>query len=217
MHGGYRCRSLRWRPSSAGLSLVNEAFGYRSQSASAGYKLMPDWFCSFCAQARPVASIPRPRPAADAGAVSRRARLAVHPPAACSGIKTLPNTSCARRISRQAPLAFRSLDALRARREADRRRRDEERPFSSEQRTADNKTTITRSATRAHPGNVTVTIDNRRVPTPRHRIRDVPPSAGHLGVGKKATELSRAGRATSRQAPRDCRIRGRQAHDWRSH
>ena len=38
-------------------------------------------------------------------------------------------TSDAKAASRQAPLAFRSLDPLRALRELDRRRRDEERPF----------------------------------------------------------------------------------------
>ena len=51
---------------------------------------------------------------ADAGAVARKARLAVHRPSACSGLKALRNTSCARRQSRQAPLAFWSLDAFRA-------------------------------------------------------------------------------------------------------
>src|SRR5580700_2056128 len=38
-------------------------------------------------------------------------------------------TSDAKAASRQAPLAFRSLDPFRALRELDRRRRDEERPF----------------------------------------------------------------------------------------
>ena len=38
-------------------------------------------------------------------------------------------TSDAKAASRQAPLAFRSLDSFRALRELDRRRRDEERPF----------------------------------------------------------------------------------------
>ena len=53
----------------------------------------------------------------------------VHRPAACSGVKALRNTSDAKAASRQALLAFRSLDPFRARREPDRRRRDEERPF----------------------------------------------------------------------------------------
>jgi hypothetical protein len=55
---------------------------------------------------------------ADVRAVSRKARLAVHRPSACSGVKALRNTSCVRRQSRQAPLAFRSLDAFRALRES---------------------------------------------------------------------------------------------------
>src|SRR5580704_226259 len=58
-----------------------------------------------------------------------KARLAVHPPSACSGVKALPNTSHAKAASRQAMLAFRSLDPFRALREPDRRRRDEKRPF----------------------------------------------------------------------------------------
>src|SRR3954465_12979357 len=53
----------------------------------------------------------------------------VHRRCACSGVKALRNTSAARRQSRQALLPFRSLDPLRALREPDRRRRDEERPF----------------------------------------------------------------------------------------
>src|SRR5215471_18259297 len=55
--------------------------------------------------------------------------LAVQRPAACSGVKALRNTSEAKAASRQALLAFRSLDPLRALRGPDRRRRDEERPF----------------------------------------------------------------------------------------
>ena len=61
--------------------------------------------------------------------VGRQAHLAVQRPAACSGVKALRNTSDAKAASRQALLAFRSLDPLRALREPDRRRRDEERPF----------------------------------------------------------------------------------------
>jgi len=61
--------------------------------------------------------------------LEEKARLAVHRPCACSGVKALRNTSCAKAARRQAALAFRSLDPLRALREPDRRRRDEERPF----------------------------------------------------------------------------------------
>jgi hypothetical protein len=63
------------------------------------------------------------------------ARLPVDCPFACSAVKALRNTSCARAATRPAPLVFRSLDGLRALREADRRRRDEERPLRSEQGT----------------------------------------------------------------------------------
>src|SRR5215470_14995459 len=61
--------------------------------------------------------------------LGRQAHLAVWRPAACSGVKALRNTSEAKAASRQALLAFRSLDPLRALRGPDRRRRDEERPF----------------------------------------------------------------------------------------
>src|SRR6266852_1768806 len=67
--------------------------------------------------------------------LQREAHLAVHRPSACSGVKALRNTSVAKAASRQAALAFRSLDPFRALREPDRRRRDEERPARSEQRT----------------------------------------------------------------------------------
>src|SRR6202035_3879292 len=45
----------------------------------------------------------------------REAHLAVHRPSACSGVKALRNTSDATAASRQAALAFRSLDPFRAR------------------------------------------------------------------------------------------------------
>src|SRR5580704_904154 len=64
-----------------------------------------------------------------------KARLAVHHRSACPGVKALRNTSDAKAASRQAMLAFRSLDPFRALREPDRRRRDEERLSRSEQRT----------------------------------------------------------------------------------
>src|SRR5215472_6788513 len=65
----------------------------------------------------------------------RQAHLAVWRPAACSGVKALRNTREAKAASRQALLVFRSLDPLRALREPDRRRRDEERPSRSKQGT----------------------------------------------------------------------------------
>src|SRR5580704_11670268 len=46
-----------------------------------------------------------------------------HRPSTCSGVKALRYTSDAKTASRQAPLAFRSLDPFRALREPDRRRR----------------------------------------------------------------------------------------------
>src|SRR6202790_3024763 len=68
-------------------------------------------------------------------ALRREAHRAVQRPSACSGVKALRNTSNARAASRQAALAFRSLDPFRALLEPDRRRRDGERPSRSEQRT----------------------------------------------------------------------------------
>src|SRR5256885_13379025 len=81
----------------------------------------------------------RHRPDAEA---MQKARLAVHHRSACSGVKALRNTTDARRPSRQALLAFRSLDPFRALRGPDRRRRDQERLSRSEQRTG-NKTKTT--------------------------------------------------------------------------
>src|SRR6516164_94921 len=65
----------------------------------------------------------------------QKAPVAVHHRSARSGVKALRNTSAAKRQAAKPWLAFRSLDAFRALREPDRRRRDEERPFRSEQRT----------------------------------------------------------------------------------
>ena len=90
------------------------------------------------ARSAPNGEFPADPPAArqpsDAGAL-QKAPVAVHHRSACSGVKALRNTSDARRQSRQAMLAFRSLDPFRALREPDRRRRDEERLSRSEQRT----------------------------------------------------------------------------------
>jgi hypothetical protein len=60
---------------------------------------------------------------------SKKGPSPAHRPSACSGVKALRNTSAAKAASRQAPLAFRSLDPFRALREPDYRRRDEKRPF----------------------------------------------------------------------------------------
>ena len=65
----------------------------------------------------------------------QKAPVAVHHRSACSGVKALRNTSAAKRQAAKPWLAFRSLDPFRALREPDRRRRDEERPFRSQQRT----------------------------------------------------------------------------------
>src|SRR5215472_13414083 len=87
---------------------------------------------------RPNGELPSDPPQtapSDAGALQKP--VAVHHPSACSGGKACPwleqgalrNTSAAKAASRQALLAFRSLDPFRALREPDRRRRDEEGPF----------------------------------------------------------------------------------------
>src|SRR5246127_1270598 len=68
----------------------------------------------------------------------QKAPVAGHHRSACSGVKALRNTSAAKAASRQAVLPFRSLDPFRALREPDRRRRDEERLFRSEQKTGTN-------------------------------------------------------------------------------
>src|ERR1700745_1818801 len=65
----------------------------------------------------------------------QKAPVAVHHRSACSGVKALRNTSTAKRQAAKPWLAFRSLDPFRALREPDRRRRDEERLFRSEQKT----------------------------------------------------------------------------------
>ena len=94
-----------------------------------GTKMRPQWRA-------PLGSLNRPtdRHRSDTEAMPK-ARLAVHRRSACSGVKALRNTSHAKAASRQALLAFRSLDPFRALREPDRRRRDEERLSRSEQRT----------------------------------------------------------------------------------
>src|SRR5215472_2138874 len=79
---------------------------------------------------RPNGELPSDPPQtapSDAGALQKP--VAVHHPSACSGGKALRNTSAAKAASRQALLAFRSLDPFRALQEPDRRRRDEEGPF----------------------------------------------------------------------------------------
>src|ERR1700756_4637864 len=68
----------------------------------------------------------------------KKAPVGVHHPPACSGVKALQNTSTAKRQAAKPWLAFRSLDPFRALREPDRRRRDEERLFRSEQKTGTN-------------------------------------------------------------------------------
>src|SRR6201993_544883 len=65
----------------------------------------------------------------------QKAPVAAHHRSACSGVKALRNASAAKRQAAKPWLAFRSLDPFRALREPDRRRRDEERPFRSQQRT----------------------------------------------------------------------------------
>jgi hypothetical protein len=114
----------------------------------------------------PLGSSPSPLPAGSDAGASRKARLPVHPPSACSGVKALRNKSFARAASRQATLAFRSLDPLRALREPDRRRRDEERPSQLRTKNCQQTKRISSGSTASHPVNVTVTNDNRRSPCP---------------------------------------------------
>ena len=98
---------------------------------------MPEWRA-------PLGSSNRQAPS-DAEAM-QKAPVAVHHRSACSGVKACPwleqgalrNTSVAKRQAAKLWLAFRSLDLFRALREPDHRRRDEERPCRSEQKTATN-------------------------------------------------------------------------------
>src|SRR5262249_30948109 len=71
----------------------------------------------------------------DGEAVAKSPPVAVHHRSACSDVKALRNPSAAKRQGAKPWLAFRSLDPFRALREPDRRRRDEKRPFHSEQKT----------------------------------------------------------------------------------
>jgi hypothetical protein len=114
----------------------------------------------------PLGSSPGHLPARSDTARSRKARLAVHPPSACSGVKGCETQASLRRQAAKAALEFRFLDPFRALREPDRRRRDEERPSSSEQRTVSKTKRTTTGSIPHHPGNVTVTIDNRRSACP---------------------------------------------------
>src|SRR5215468_7020736 len=89
---------------------------------------------------RPMASSPRilNRQAPSDAEAMQNAPVAVHHRSACSGVKALRNTSAAKRQAAKPWLAFRSLDPFRALREPDRKRRDEKRPFRSEQKTGTN-------------------------------------------------------------------------------
>src|SRR5215471_3504356 len=84
-----------------------------------------------------MASSPRilNRQAPSDGEAVQKAPVAVHHRSACSDVKALRNPSAAKRQAAKPWLAFRSLDPFRALREPDRKRRDEKRPFRSEQKT----------------------------------------------------------------------------------
>src|SRR5499425_1528787 len=88
----------------------------------------------------PMASSPRilNRQAPSDGEAVQKAPVAVHHRSACSGVKALRNPNAAKRQAAKPWLAFRSLDPFRALREPDRKRRDEKRPFRSEQKTGTN-------------------------------------------------------------------------------
>src|SRR5215471_18361936 len=87
-----------------------------------------------------MASSPRVlnRQAPSDGEAVQKAPVAVHHRSACSDVKALRNPSAAKRQAAKPWLAFRSLDPFRALREPDRKRRDEKRPFRSEQKTGTN-------------------------------------------------------------------------------
>src|SRR5712672_3168761 len=118
-----------------------------------------------------------------------KAHLAVHRPSACSGVKALRNTSAAKAASRQAMLAFRSLDPFRALREPDRRRRDEERLSRSEQRTLSK--TQNNHLTGKAPYKFESAFLHRRVRYEPHMAVDFDP--GHLS--RRATGHSPQGRS----------------------
>ena len=114
-------------PSRSFAADAHDCIMVRIRMESTEYKCVARPSCPWRA---PLGSSSRHRQArSDVGVASRKPRLSVHRPAACSGVKALRNTSCVKAARRQAPLAFRSLDAFRALREPDRRRQDEERPF----------------------------------------------------------------------------------------
>jgi hypothetical protein len=98
--------------------------------------------------------------------------VAVHHPSACSGLKRC-ETPAPLGGSRQALLAFRSLDPFRVLREPDRRRRDEERPSRSEQRTLSKPKTL---LDRKSPIQVRIHLPparsqkRTRTPTPAKRL-----------------------------------------------
>ena len=68
--------------------------------------------------------------------VRRKAHLLSIVPPRAQGSRRCETQASLRRQAAKAPLAFRSLDPFRALREPDCRRRDEKRPFRSEQKTS---------------------------------------------------------------------------------
>src|SRR4029077_113938 len=91
--------------------------------------------------------------------------VAVHHPSACSGLKRC-ETPAPLGGSRQALLAFRSLDPFRVLREPDRRRRDEERPSRSEQRTLSKHYLTGKAHTSLNPVPSSAESVSRAVPHP---------------------------------------------------
>ena len=143
VQGGLPIDDPRWREPAADMAQMPTGRMGPPPGASPPMRMTASWFGS--AWDPPNTSVWRdvPRPMASSPRIitqtfngrrqtpelRREAHLAVHRPSACSGVKALRNTSDAKAASRQAVLAFRSLDPFRALREPDRRRRDEERPF----------------------------------------------------------------------------------------
>src|SRR5271154_1677916 len=137
----------------------------------------------------------------------QKAPVAVHLPSACSGVKALRNTSDAKAASRQALLAFRSLDPFRALREPDRRRRDEERPFPL--RTKNRQTTISDQMPAAGKSPLTweSPIQVRIRFPPAASLQTVGPSRGALNSGQRSSVPCSAGCAPCERGRADARAR----------
>src|SRR6516165_8071566 len=130
-----------------------------------------------------------------------KAPVAVHHRSACSGVKALRNTSVAKRQAAKLWLAFRSLDLFRALREPDRRRRDEERPFRSEQKTATNQNDyLTGTPHTSHGRRFGVFIELPLLPDHHRLVRcATPPTLSAADTGPRGAGIYRADGPWSRR------------------